>query len=79
MNRHPDSRWIIRLWLELMANAGRDERFREIAADMWRESRRFSTHLMAAAYEAAGREPPGAAGAPGHRDHRARDRPLATT
>ena len=58
MNRHPDSRWIIQLWLELMANAGRDERFREIAADMWRESRRFSTHLMAAAYEAAGREPP---------------------
>src|SRR3954447_4266676 len=58
MNRHPDSRWIIQLWLELMANAGRDERFRKIAARLWRESRRFSTHLMAAAYEAAGREPP---------------------
>jgi hypothetical protein len=28
MNRHPDARWIIQLWLELMANAGRNERLR---------------------------------------------------
>jgi AcrR family transcriptional regulator len=58
MNRHPDSRWIIQLWLELMANAGRDERFRKIAADMWRGGRELSTYLLAAAYEASGREPP---------------------
>jgi AcrR family transcriptional regulator len=58
MNRHPDSRWVIQLWLELMANAGRDERFREIAARMWRQSRAFSTQLLTAAYEAAGRKPP---------------------
>jgi AcrR family transcriptional regulator len=58
MNRHPDSRWIIQLWLELMANAGRDERFRKIARGLWRESRALSTHFLAAAYEASGRKPP---------------------
>jgi AcrR family transcriptional regulator len=58
MNSHPDSRWIIQLWLELMANAGRDERFREIAAKLWRESRAMSTFILQAAYDAAGREPP---------------------
>jgi AcrR family transcriptional regulator len=58
MNSHPDSRWIIQLWLELMANAGRDERFREIAAGLWRDSRAMSTAILAAAYRAAGREPP---------------------
>jgi AcrR family transcriptional regulator len=58
LHRHPDSRWIIGLWLELMANAGRDERFRKIAADLWRETRAFGAALMTAAYDAAGREPP---------------------
>ena len=58
MHRHPDSHWVIRLWLELMANAGRDERFREIAAGLWRENRALSTYLLTAAYKAAGREPP---------------------
>jgi AcrR family transcriptional regulator len=58
MNRHPDSRWVIGLWLELMANAGRDERFRKIAAQMWREGRALSTHLLTAAYQASGRTPP---------------------
>jgi AcrR family transcriptional regulator len=58
LNRHPDARWVIQLWLELMAHAGRDERFREIAARMWRESRALSTQVLAAAYAAAGREPP---------------------
>jgi AcrR family transcriptional regulator len=58
MNQHADSRWIIQLWLELMANAGRDERFRKIAAGLWHESRAMSTAILTAAYEAAGREPP---------------------
>ena len=58
MGRHPDSRWVIQLWLELMANAGRDERFRRIAARLWSGGRAFSTALMAAAYEASGRTPP---------------------
>ena len=46
MHRHRDSRWVIQLWLELMANAGRDERFRELAARMWRESRAFGTFML---------------------------------
>ena len=58
LNRHPDARWIIGLWLELMANADRDERFGRIAADLWRNGRALSTQMMTAAYEAAGREPP---------------------
>jgi AcrR family transcriptional regulator len=58
MNRHPDSRWVIQLWLELMANAGRDERFRRIAAELWRAGRALSSSLLSAAYDATGREPP---------------------
>jgi AcrR family transcriptional regulator len=58
LNRHPDARWIIGLWLELMANADRDERFRRIAADLWRNGRAVSTQMMTTAYEAAGRQPP---------------------
>jgi AcrR family transcriptional regulator len=60
MNGHPDARWIIQLWLELMANAGRDDRFRAIAADLWRSGRAASTSALTSAYEAAGREPPAA-------------------
>jgi AcrR family transcriptional regulator len=60
MNRHPDSRWIIQLWLELMANAGRDERFRKIAAELWRGGRQLSTYLLTEAYKATGRKPPAA-------------------
>jgi AcrR family transcriptional regulator len=58
INRHPDTGWVIQMWLEMMANARRDERFREIAAGLWREARAMSVSLMAAAYAAAGREPP---------------------
>jgi AcrR family transcriptional regulator len=58
LNRHPDARWIIQLWLELMANAGRNERLRAVAAELWRGSRAMSTAILTAAYEAAGRQPP---------------------
>jgi len=58
LNRHPDAGWVIQLWLELMANARRDERFRSIAAGLWRESRALSTAMLAAAYEVTGRKPP---------------------
>jgi AcrR family transcriptional regulator len=58
LNRHPDAPWVIQLWLELMANAGRDERFRKIAADLWRGGRAIATAMLIASYEAAGRTPP---------------------
>ena len=32
-------RWLFRLWLELLAHAGRDDRFRAMAADFWRGNR----------------------------------------
>ena len=58
LNRHPDAGWVIQLWLELMANARRDARFRKIAAGLWRESRALSTAMLTAAYEESGRKPP---------------------
>jgi AcrR family transcriptional regulator len=58
MNHHPDARWVIGLWLELMANAGRDERFRELAATLWSEARTRNARVLAEAYDAAGAEPP---------------------
>ena len=55
---HPDGRWLFRLWLELLAHAGRDERFREIAAGFWRGTRDGSASAIADGYAAAGQEPP---------------------
>ncbi|HEX8207599.1 MAG TPA: TetR/AcrR family transcriptional regulator [Solirubrobacteraceae bacterium] len=36
---HPDGRWMFRLWLELLLQAGRDERMRELAVEFWRTNR----------------------------------------
>lgn len=53
-----EGRWLFRLWLELLAHAGRDERFREIAAAFWRANRVGSAAAIAAAFAEAGKEPP---------------------
>ena len=53
-----EGRWLFRLWLELLAHAGRDDRFRSIAAGFWSENRRRTAGLIAAAYGDA--EPPAA-------------------
>jgi AcrR family transcriptional regulator len=45
-----DGRWLFRLWLELLAHAGRDDRFREIAAGFWRSNRERMAALIASAY-----------------------------
>lgn len=58
MNRHPDSRWVIRMWLELMGNAGGDDRFRNMAARLWADGRASATVLLTAMFRAAGRTPP---------------------
>jgi AcrR family transcriptional regulator len=58
MNGLPDARWMTRLWLELMANAGRDEAFRKIVARFWTENRAIGALALASAYEEAGRKPP---------------------
>ena len=53
----PDGRWLFRLWLELLAHAGRDERFRELAAGFWTGTRKLTAAALEQYYAEAGREP----------------------
>jgi AcrR family transcriptional regulator len=50
--------WLFRLWLELLAHAGRDESFRAIAAGFWSVTRTLSAEAIQAAFDAAGVDPP---------------------
>jgi AcrR family transcriptional regulator len=54
----PEGRWLFRLWLELLAHAGRDPQFKEIAAGFWRGNRERTATGIAAAYAERGAEPP---------------------
>jgi AcrR family transcriptional regulator len=54
----PAGRWIFRLWLELLAHAGRDDEFRKIAAGFWSGNRALTARAIATAYEEAGMPPP---------------------
>jgi AcrR family transcriptional regulator len=60
IQREREGQWLFRLWLELLAHAGRDERFREIAAGFWRANRAASTEAIAAAFAEQGSSPPAA-------------------
>ena len=51
-------RWLFRLWLELLAHAGRDESFRVIAAGFWSANRRLTAEALTNAYAEAGQKPP---------------------
>jgi AcrR family transcriptional regulator len=51
-------RWLFRLWLELLAHAGRDQSFRTIAAGFWSANRRITSDGIARAYADASRRPP---------------------
>ena len=51
-------RWLFRLWLELLAAAGRDSDFRKIAAGFWSTNRQLTAAVIKAGYDAAGTEPP---------------------
>jgi AcrR family transcriptional regulator len=53
-----EGRWIFRLWLELLAHAGRDGEFRKIAAGFWSGNRALAANAIATAYEEAGITPP---------------------
>lgn len=55
---NPEGRWIFRLWLELLAHAGRDEDFRKIAAGFWAGNRQLAGAAIANAYAEAGVTPP---------------------
>jgi AcrR family transcriptional regulator len=61
MQARPESRRLFRLWLELLAEAGRDEKMRELAATFWRGNRALLTELIRRDYEARGQPPPVAA------------------
>jgi AcrR family transcriptional regulator len=43
---HPDGRWLFRLWLELLLQAGRDERMRALAAEFWRSNRLLIARIV---------------------------------
>lgn len=58
---HPDGRWMFRLWLELLLEAGRDEKMRALAAEFWRTNRELIAKIFAKRYADAGHEPPTAA------------------
>jgi AcrR family transcriptional regulator len=55
---NPDGRWMFRLWLELLLEAGRDEKMRALAVEFWRSNRELVAQIVAARYAAAGRKPP---------------------
>jgi len=58
IQRAPEGRWIFRLWLELLAHAGRDPEFRGIAARFWSGNRALTANAIEAAYKEAGTTPP---------------------
>jgi AcrR family transcriptional regulator len=43
---NPDGRWIWRLWFECLAQAGRDEELRQLAATFWHGNRERITRLL---------------------------------
>ena len=43
---HPDGRWLFRLWLELLLQAGRDPSMRELAAEFWRSNRLLIARIV---------------------------------
>jgi hypothetical protein len=50
--------WLFRLWLELLAYAGRDDQFRELAGGFWSGTRELMTTGIRGAYDDAGEQPP---------------------
>lgn len=55
---HAEGSWLFRLWLELLAHAGRDDQFREIAAGFWSGNRALGAQAIEEAFKAEGTEPP---------------------
>jgi AcrR family transcriptional regulator len=55
---HPDGRWMFRLWLELLLQAGRDEKMRELAVEFWRTNRGLLAKLAERRFAEQGRKPP---------------------
>lgn len=58
MQANPEARRLFRLWLELLAEAGRDEGLRKLAASLWTGNRALLTELIRRDYDARGVPPP---------------------
>ena len=56
----PDIRWAFQLWFELIAQAGRDEELRELAASFWTGNRSLGAAAIRQVYAEAGKPPPAA-------------------
>jgi AcrR family transcriptional regulator len=52
-----EGRWLFRLWLELLAHAGRDESFRQIAAGFWSANRQITAEGIRRSFEESGERP----------------------
>ena len=55
---YPDGQWLFRLWLELLLQAGRDPKMRELAARFWRTNRLLLARIAERGM-AEGRDPHG--------------------
>jgi AcrR family transcriptional regulator len=53
-----EGHWRFRLWLELLAHAGRDERFRHVAAGFWSGTRAIGAETIRRTFEEAGATAP---------------------
>jgi AcrR family transcriptional regulator len=58
MQADPDGKWLFRLWLELLAHAGRDPSFQRMAAEFWRGTRDLGSATLEQRFAAAGKKPP---------------------
>jgi AcrR family transcriptional regulator len=54
LQARPETRRLFRLWLELLAEAGRDENLRKLAAGFWTGTRALLTELIRRDYRARG-------------------------
>ena len=53
-----DGKWLLRLWLECLTQAARDEEFRKLAATFWSGNRALLAEQGKAVFKEVGREPP---------------------
>jgi AcrR family transcriptional regulator len=58
VHTHATTEWMIRLFLEVLAHAGRDPETRRLAAGFWSGTRDIAAEQIRRSYAAAGREPP---------------------
>jgi len=56
--RDDDSRWLLELWLELLAHAARHREFANLAAGFWSGNRKLLAQLTEVNMAKVGREPP---------------------